>query len=369
MGVVDACRVLGLQASLLSHVDGPSTMRVDVSVPAGTRAEHVTRLSGSLASHLGVTEVSIRPVDGSALAFSMTVAKPLADRSMVDLSSVSGHGWSLPLGISTDGEEVTLNIAKAPHVLVAGTSGSGKSVGLHALIHGASQAGARLWLVDPKRTEFGTWRGHPGIDRVVCERGEAAELLIDACREVDRRNEAMERRRVRTLDEWQDVDARAPARLIVVVDEYADLIAQGAGKAGRELSLLLLGSLQRVAQVGRACGVHLVLATQRPSSECLPGVLKANLDTRLIFRVSSAVDARVCGVRGAETLGGAGDALLMHAGRTVRLQVAWIDPPEEEMRRGLGGMGSVVNRDVVPYLQAAGIALIGGLIVVKMATG
>ena len=230
----------------------------------------------------------------------------------------------VPVGTDESGATVSINLAKAPHVLLAGVSGSGKSVGLHALIHGlvtcTSPSDTRITCLDVKRVEFHGWKSAPHIDRIITDPGECTAELVRLVKVMDTRYATLERQGKRSLDDYPI--GESPPRLYVFVDELADLLMQDRAQA-----ILALAALTRIAQLGRACGIHLVCATQRPDSTVLPGKLKTNLLTRWVFKVRSPVDSRVAlDARGAETLRGAGDSLLSDRGADpVRVQGLFID--------------------------------------------
>jgi S-DNA-T family DNA segregation ATPase FtsK/SpoIIIE len=241
------------------------------------------------------------------------------------------------------GQAVGFDLRKAPHVLVSGTTGSGKSVALHGvicdLIHARTPQICSLVLIDPKQVEFGAYEGLPhvigpnGAHQVHRTSQEAAQALAWVLRQVEERLAVMRLAGVKDVALvpdllwalWQaDPGTSKQGRyVVVVVDELADLVLSSRYGAGLPGSTSPEQSLARILALGRAAGVHCVLATQRPSVDVVTGVIKANVPSRLAFALQNATDSRVAlGVRGAEELRGAGDALWLPLGQRepVRLQ-------------------------------------------------
>lgn len=218
------------------------------------------------------------------------------------------------------GPGVMLDLAKAPHVLVAGTTGSGKSVMLNAMICSLLAKNnpwtARLLLIDPKRVEFHAYRDHPMLWKpVVMDDDEALDALEDAVEEMERRFRKMEREGHKI---WKG------AKLYIFIDELADLMLT-AGKHAERL-------LTRLCQKGRAAGIHCILATQQPTVKVLPGIIKANCPTRIALKVRTNSDSRVIlDHKGAETLRGSGDAILSDVtGEETRFQGGYMSDREIE---------------------------------------
>ena len=218
----------------------------------------------------------------------------------------------LALGLGTSNQPVLIDLTKAPHLLVAGESGSGKSAGINSMICSLlmtrSPEHLRLILLDPKRVELASFQGLPHLDSgVIVEANEAASALSDLIDNLFTRLESLRSKGVRNIQEYNQIPGCNMPFIVVVVDELADLILQSKHS--------IEDPLVRIAQLGRAAGVHLVLATQRPSSDVITGLLKANMPSRIAFSMSSAVDSRVLlGKGGAETLLGKGDMLLSENG-------------------------------------------------------
>lgn len=242
------------------------------------------------------------------------------------------------LGTAADGSPVTFDLRRAPHLLIAGTTGSGKSAAVHSILcslletHDSRSLG--LVLIDPKRVELSDYAGlphlqaPPGRPSIARNPLDAIAALEWTLRAVEARFGLMETHSVKDISNVPQEALRAagqPGILLLVVDELADLM-MASGSLTKAQRLRLTGpeiTLARILQIGRAAGVHAVLATQRPSSDVITGVIKANVPSRLTFALQSATDSRVAmGRRGAEALEGPGDALWLAAGSrdAVRLQ-------------------------------------------------
>ena len=221
--------------------------------------------------------------------------------------------WTVPVGTTANGAMKHVDVSQAPHVLLCGTSGSGKSVGVHALVAGLVQAGTprdtQLIILDPKRVEFRIWEACPHVACVVTDRADMVKAVLDTCKAMDDRYARMERLGV------VDMPAGMP-RLFLVCDELADLTMASRDKQANLQSAQVLGGLTRIAQLGRSAGVHLIVATQRPAADTLPGNLRANLGTRWAFRVRTRAESRIAlDAPGAEALGQApGSSLLSWRG-------------------------------------------------------
>lgn len=215
--------------------------------------------------------------------------------------------WDVVLGHGVDGSEVRQDLSKAPHVLLCGTSGSGKSVGVHALLAGLVSGGSPkdtlITVLDPKRVEFNVWRRAPHVAAVHTTRDSITLAVLGAVAEMDRRYAHMERAGVSDVAQWHGGPKQVP-RMFLVCDELADLTMATRDKAANLQVAQVLGGLTRIAQLGRAAGVHLIVATQRPAADTLPGNLRANLGTRWAFRVRTRSESRIAlDAPGAERLG------------------------------------------------------------------
>jgi S-DNA-T family DNA segregation ATPase FtsK/SpoIIIE len=236
----------------------------------------------------------------------------------------------LALGKDTTGNAVVADLASMPHLLIAGSTGSGKSVGLNAMIcsllYKATPADVRFLLIDPKRLELGMYEGMPHLlAPVVTDAKEAAMRLKWIVGKMDDRYKLLQGKAVRNIEGYNR-EAPAEDKLpywVVVVDELADLMMVSSGE--------VQNSLVRLAQIARAVGIHLIVATQRPSVDVVTGLIKANFPTRIAYQVASKVDSRtVLDANGAEQLLGRGDLIFIPpgAGRPTRVHGCWVSDPE-----------------------------------------
>jgi S-DNA-T family DNA segregation ATPase FtsK/SpoIIIE len=242
------------------------------------------------------------------------------------------------MGKDINGRIVTADLTSMPHVLIAGSTGSGKSVAINAMIMSllfrTTPAQVRLILVDPKRVELGMYEGIPHLfTPIITEPKLAANALRNAVREMERRLKLLASRSVRNIDQYNrlfegvmpslfdDGEPEEPLPyIVIIIDELADLMMLDRSNVEE--------SITRLAQMARAVGIHLVIATQRPSVDVITGVIKANVPSRMAFSVSSLADSRVIlDQQGAEKLIGQGDMLLLAAGsgRAQRIQGSWVD--------------------------------------------
>ncbi len=353
-----------VDAEVTAVYPGPVITRFEVQPAPGVKVSRISGLVKDLARSLAV--ISVRVVEVIPGKSVIGIEIPNVDREMVRLSEVlqsraydnSHSPVSLALGHDISGEPVVVDLQKMPHLLVAGTTGSGKSVGINAMILSmlfkASPEEVRLIMVDPKMLELAVYEGIPHLlTPVVTDMKDAANALRWCVAEMERRYRLMAALGVRNLSGfnrkvreaiksgepladplWQpspleDEDDQEPSTLealpviVVVIDEFADMMMV-VGKKVEEL-------IARIAQKARAAGIHLVLATQRPSVDVITGLIKANIPTRIAFQVSSKVDSRtILDQGGAEQLLGHGDMLYLPAGSPVPIRVhgAFVDDDE-----------------------------------------
>jgi S-DNA-T family DNA segregation ATPase FtsK/SpoIIIE len=336
--LVEALSHFNVEARLIGTVGGPHVTRYELRLAPGIKMSKVAQLKDDLAYALAAEQVRIlAPIPGKT---AVGVEVPNRVRTMVHLGDVfqeAPKGWSplsVWLGKDIAGKAIGTDLAKQPHILIAGTTGSGKSGCVNAMLSSillhASPNEVRLVLVDPKRVELNHYEGIPHLlTPVVTSPRLAANVLSNLIKEMEERYGVMSRAKTRSLVELnklrvRDGDAPLPY-ILCVIDELADLMM--VAPADVEDSII------RLAQKSRAVGIHLVLATQRPSADVITGMIKANVPARIAFAVSSQTDSRVIlDQNGAESLLGQGDMLFRPAGesRTARIQGAFIGEDEIE---------------------------------------
>ncbi len=399
----------GVEVKVVSASPGPVITRYEIEPAIGVKGSQIVNLSKDLARTLSV--VSIRVVEAIPGKHTMGLEIPNPTRQTVHLSEILGskvyHDMGSPLTVALGkdiaGNPMVADLAKMPHLLVAGTTGSGKSVGINAmilsLVYKAGPDTVRLIMVDPKMLELSVYEGIPHLlAPVVTDMRQAASALNWCVGEMDRRYKLMSALGVRNLAGYNQKlrDAKKAGKpithpfsltpdnpeplepmplIVVVIDELADLMMV-VGKKVEEL-------IARLAQKARAAGVHLILATQRPSVDVITGLIKANIPTRIAFQVSSKIDSRtILDQQGAEALLGQGDMLYLPPGMGLpsRVHGAFVSDGEvhrvvdylkglgapeyvegmlespEESAEGMEGDGGDAESDPL-YDQAVGIVL------------
>ena len=324
---------LGVEAHVVRAVVGPRVTRYELRLGSGVKVGKVRNLQQDIAYALAATEVRIlAPIPGKS---AVGVEVPNTRPAKVTLGDVfeaypDANDWTLPVGLGKDisGRAVFFDLSEMPHLLVAGTTGSGKSVMLNALLTSllltTDPRQVKMVLVDPKRVELAQFGRVPHlITPVVTDVKKAANALSWAVGEMERRYEVLEQLGVRSVEGYNDRAETQMPYVVVVIDELADLMMQAGAKVE--------DAIIRLAQKARAVGVHLVVATQRPSVDVITGMIKANVPSRIAFAVSSQVDSRVIlDGPGAEALLGMGDMLYkpVSAARPSRVQGAFISEAE-----------------------------------------
>src|SRR5215469_863884 len=320
-------------AHVVKVTTGPTTVLYSVELRDGVRPEEVLRLAETIKMRTAATSVRIlSPVPGESV---MGIELPRADRQTVLLKDVpldGGHPLTVPLGIDTAGHPQTRNLATMPHWIVAGATGSGKSVYINdvivSLINRCGPEVMRLVLVDPKEVELAAYADVPHLAcPIVTDPDDAVDTLQWLCDEMDRRYSLLRAHKVRELTAYNRAvsDALTLPYLVVIVDELAGLMA----RARKEIEPLIV----RLAGKARAAGIHMVLATQRPSVDVVTGLIKDNVPSRLAFAVPSHTASGVILNRsGAQHLLGQGDALYMaqDVGDPLRVQTPYTSDEDIE---------------------------------------
>jgi S-DNA-T family DNA segregation ATPase FtsK/SpoIIIE len=326
-----------LAANVVEYTEGPSLGRFELRLAPGVRIASLDRLRAELALAMGCSQVRFAPNPERG---TVSLELPLERRRTVRLRELleepdwQEHGSPLafPVGLTQDGKVVVSDLAELPHLLIAGTTGSGKSVFLNALLVSllcrVGPRHLRLVLVDPGRVELAPYDGLPHLfESPIYEPYAVLAVLGHLVDEMDRRYNRLSEARCRSIAAFNDsVDGQGDAAMpyiVLAVDEMAELMA-ATGKAVEQ-------PLARLAQMSRAVGIHLVVATQRPSVDVVTGVLKANFPSRVAFKVRSKTDSRVIlDQGGAEDLTGGGDLLFLPVGATepLRLQGAYVGVEE-----------------------------------------
>ena len=359
----------GVDAKVVAAFPGPVVTRYEIEPATGVKGSQIVNLARDLARSLSLT--SIRVVETIPGKNYMALELPNPKRQIVRLTEIVGSkvyndspsNLTVALGKDIAGKPVVADLAKMPHLLVAGTTGSGKSVGINAtilsLLYKSDPADVRLILIDPKMLEMSVYEGIPHLlAPVVTDMRQAGHALNWAVNEMERRYKLMSKLGVRNLAGYNAKILDAQKReehipnpfsimpdnpepleklptIVIIIDELADLMMV-VGKKVEEL-------IARIAQKARAAGIHLILATQRPSVDVITGLIKANIPTRIAFQVSSKIDSRtILDQMGAEALLGMGDMLYMPPGTGLPVRVHGAFVSDEEVHR------------VVKHLQSTG---------------
>ncbi len=331
-----------IEAHIINVTRGPSVTRYEVELEKGVRLSKLTTAADDIALSLGATGVRIAAVPGKISVVGIEVPNravtTVSLREVIDSQEFSKakSKSSFAVGKDIGGNCIVGNISKLPHMLIAGTTGSGKSVCMNSIIisllYKASPEDVKLIMVDPKMVELGIYNGIPHLlIPVVTDPKKAAGSLQWAVTEMMRRYKAMSDAGVRDLESYnsiidsQEVDGTKLPQIVVIIDELADLMLVAAKEVEE--------SICRIAQMGRAAGIHLIIATQRPSADVITGLMKANIPSRIAFAVASAMESRIIlDTQGAEKLVGRGDMLYapIGNGKPKRVQGCFVSDPEVE---------------------------------------
>jgi DNA segregation ATPase FtsK/SpoIIIE, S-DNA-T family len=377
----------GVEAKVVAAYPGPVVTRYEIEPATGVKGSQIVNLARDLARSLSLT--SIRVVETIPGKNYMALELPNPKRQIVRLTEILGSkvygdsasSLTVALGKDIAGKPVVADLAKMPHLLVAGTTGSGKSVGINAtilsLLYKADPADVRLILIDPKMLEMSVYEGIPHLlAPVVTDMRQAGHALNWAVNEMERRYKLMSKLGVRNLAGYNGKILDAAKReehipnpfsltpdapepldklptIVIIIDELADLMMV-VGKKVEEL-------IARIAQKARAAGIHLILATQRPSVDVITGLIKANIPTRIAFQVSSKIDSRtILDQMGAETLLGMGDMLYMPPGTGLPVRVHGAFVSDEEVHRVVKHLQSTGEPNYIEGILEGGVAEEGG---------
>jgi S-DNA-T family DNA segregation ATPase FtsK/SpoIIIE len=330
----------GVEARVIGVNTGPAVTQYELQPAAGVQVRRIVALQNDLSLSLAAAPLRIEaPIPGKAavgIEVPNRAASLVTIREVVDSTAFKSgtHALGIVLGNDVAGQAISGDLTRMPHLLIAGATGQGKSVCINALVCSlllqATPDQLRLLMIDPKRVELNGYNGLPHLATpVIVESHQAASALRWAVAEMDRRYKLLSAEGVRNIAGYnqraKEQRARSLPYIVVVIDELADLMMVAAG----EIEELVC----RIAQLARAVGIHLVIATQRPSTDIITGLIKANIPSRIAFAVGSQVDSRVIlDTGGAEKLLGRGDMLYqpVDAGKPTRIQGAFISDKEVE---------------------------------------
>jgi S-DNA-T family DNA segregation ATPase FtsK/SpoIIIE len=351
--IVEVLRTFGVEIASIKATVGPTITLYEITLAPGVRISKVRSLEDDIALSLSALGIRIiAPIPGKG---TIGIEVPNAKPSIVSMESILNSRkfqesqMELPcaVGKTITNEVFMFDLAKAPHLLVAGATGQGKSVGLNAivtsLLYKKHPAELKIVLVDPKKVEFSIY--NPLInhflakvpdedsDPIITDVTKVVRTLNSLCKLMDTRYDLLKEVGARNIKEYNKkfIDRKIPPRgghgfmpyIVVIIDEFGDLIMT----AGKEIEL----PIARIAQLARAVGIHMVIATQRPTTTIITGNIKANFPARIAFKVSAGIDSKTILDRtGAQQLIGRGDMLFLNGAEPVRVQCAFVDTPEVE---------------------------------------
>lgn len=340
--LVEALSHFSVEADILEAVQGPTVTRFELTVGFGTKVSKVRNLTDDLKLALAAEDIRIQaPIPGTSsigIEIPNRTTRPVRISEVIDTDKFTSSDSPLEavLGLSLTGEPVTIDLRKMPHGMIAGATGSGKSVCINSilvsLLYKASPTELKMMLIDPKMVELAPFNGIPHlISPVITDVKAATAALKWAVDEMERRYELFAHAGARNIERYNQMAeanrqfAQKMPYLLIVIDELADLMMV----APNDVEV----SISRIAQKARACGIHLIIATQRPSVDVITGIIKANIPTRIAFAVSSQIDSRtILDGAGAERLLGRGDMLYIGNGQSspIRLQGTFVTDDEIE---------------------------------------
>jgi len=346
-----------IEARIINVTRGPSVTRYEVELEKGVKLNKLTTAADDIALSLGATGVRIAAIPGKISVVGIEVpnraVSTVSLRDVIDSQEFRSakSKSSFAVGKDIGGSCIVGNIARLPHMLIAGTTGSGKSVCMNSIIisllYKASPDDVKLIMIDPKMVELGIYNGIPHLlIPVVTDPKKAAGSLQWAVTEMMRRYKAMSDAGVRDLESYNSIidsheaEGTKLPQVVVIIDELADLMLVAAKEVEE--------SICRIAQMGRAAGIHLIIATQRPSADVITGLMKANIPSRIAFAVASAMESRIIlDTQGAEKLVGKGDMLYapIGNGKPKRVQGCFVSDPEVEAVASYVKANFVTNYD------------------------
>ena len=386
--IVNALRDFGVEITNIYATPGPTVTLYEITPAQNVRINKIKSLSEDIALRLSAVGVRIiAPIPGKGtVGIEVPNEKPqiVSMESLLNSKKFQETTMALPvaLGKTITNEIFMVDLAKMPHMLVAGATGQGKSVGLNAvitsLLYKKHPSEMKIVLVDPKKVEFSMYEGlekhflakMPTVDDpIITDTSQVVHTLKSLCVLMDHRYDLLKKARCKTIKEYNDKFCRRLLNpengheylpyIVIIIDEFGDLIMT----AGKEVEL----PIQRITQLARAVGMHMVLATQRPTTNIITGTIKANCPARIAFRVSSMIDSRTILDRpGANQLVGKGDMLFLNGMEPVRVQCAFVDTPEierivEYVHEQQGYLGAFELPEVLDEQEeAVGVAPTGG---------
>lgn len=350
--IIQALRNFGIEISSIKATVGPTITLYEITPAPGVRISKIKNLEDDIALTLSAFSTRIiAPMPGKG---TIGIEIPNANKQIVSMHSVIGsrkfqecdYGLPVAMGKTITNEIFMFDLCKMPHLLVAGATGMGKSVGLNAIItsllYKKHPAELKLVMVDPKKVELSIYSSiekhflaklPDGEDAIITDVTKVVQTLKSLCVEMDTRYDLLKQAGVRNLREYNDKFIKRQLNpdkghkympyIVVVIDEFGDLIMT----AGKDIEV----PIARIAQLARAVGIHMIIATQRPTTNIITGTIKANFPARIAFRVSAMIDSRTILDRpGANQLIGRGDMLFLQGSDPVRVQCAFVDTPEVE---------------------------------------
>ena len=351
--IVEVLRSFGVEISSIKATVGPTITLYEITPAAGVRISKIKNLEDDIALSLAALGIRIiAPIPGKGtVGIEVPNAKPatVSMESILNSKKFQESTMELPcaVGKTITNEVFMFDLAKAPHLLVAGATGQGKSVGLNAIItsllYKKHPAELKIVLVDPKKVEFSVYSSienhflakipDDDAEPIITDVTKVIHTLNSLCKEMDTRYDLLKMAQARNIKEYNKkfIDRQLNPQnghkympyIVVVIDEFGDLIMT----AGKEVEL----PIARIAQLARAVGIHMIIATQRPTTNIITGTIKANFPSRIAFRVGAMIDSRTILDRpGAQQLVGRGDMLYLNGGEPVRVQCAFVDTPEVE---------------------------------------